>query len=190
MIPSAAATHIAMLVVVANLLSGCMKDSHPQIAQLVSNIETVEQWSRSPESKQHADWLAHSVAWDVVAVVKMTQAAGDADADSIDDLLRSGLAEVAAGPGEHIPSLVKEWRHILGSGACKMGAASEIDLHWFRDRLTMPAPKGAGTESRKLLASYAQRARDTRDLVRVDCGGAAHLLVGTLDGRLVVVVRE
>lgn len=190
MIPSAAARHTAVLFVVANLLSGCMKDSHPQIAQLVSNIETVEQWSRGPESKQHVDWLARSVAWDIVAAVRMTQAAGDADVDSIDELLRSGLAEIAAGPGEHIPPLVSEWRRTLGSGACKTGAASNDDLRWSRERLTMPAPKGAGSDSRQSLAGYARRASDTRDVVRVDCGGAARLLVGMLDGRLVVLVRE
>jgi hypothetical protein len=167
-----------------------MKDSHPQIAQLVSNIETIEQWSRGLDSKQHIDWLARSIAWDIVAAVKMTQAAGDADADSIDELLRSGLAEATAGPGEHIPSLLNEWRCTLGSGGCKIGAASDDDLRWFRERLTMPAPEDAGPESRQSLARYAQRASDTRDVVRVDCSGAAHLLVGVLDGRLVVVVRE
>lgn len=167
-----------------------MKDSHPQIAQLASNIETVEQWSHGTNSKQQVDWLARTVAWDIVAVVKMTQAAGDADADSIDELLRSGLAEAAAGPGEHIPSLVREWRHALGSGHCKTGAASDDDVRWFRERLTMSAPKGAGPESRQSLAGYARRASETRDVVRIDCGSAARLLVGVLDGRLVVALRE
>lgn len=192
MTPYTAAGHtatLAVLVSLVSLLSGCMKDSHPQIAQLVSNIETVEQWSRGPDSGQHVDWLARSVAWDIVGVVKMTQAAGDADADRIDELLRSGLAEIAAGPGEHIPSLVSEWRRTLGSGACQTGAGSDDDLRWFRERLTMPAPKSAGPESRQSLAGFARRASDTRDVVRVDCGGAARLLVGLLDGRLVVVVR-
>jgi hypothetical protein len=179
-----------VLAMLASLVTSCMKDRNPQIAQLVSNIETVEQWSRGPAAKEHVDWLRRSVAWDIVAVVKMTLAAGDADQDRIDELLRSGLAEVAAGPGDHVVPLVNEWRQSLGGGPCKTAAPSDDDLRWLRERLTLPAPKGAGPESRQALDGYAKRAGETRDVVRVDCGGPAHLLVGALDGRLVVVVRE
>jgi len=85
---------------------------------------------------------------------------------------------------------VNEWRHALGTGACKAGAASGDDLRWFRERLAMPAPKGAGSESQQSLAGYARRATEARDVVRIDCGGTAYLLVGMLDGRLVIVVHE
>jgi hypothetical protein len=179
-----------VLAILASLVTSCMKDRNPQIAQLVSNIETVEQWSRGPTSKEHVDWLQRSVAWDIVAVVKMTLAAGDADQDRIDELLRSGLAEVAAGPGDQIVPLVNEWRRSLGTGPCKTTTPSDDDLRWLRERLALPAPRGAGPESRQALDTYARRATETRDAVRVDCGGPAHLFVGVLDGRLVVVVRE
>lgn len=179
-----------VLAILASLMTGCMKDRNPQIAQLVTNIETVEQWSRGPEARDHVDWLRRSVAWDIVAVVKMTLAAGDADQDRIDELLRSGLAEVAAGPGDQIAALVLEWRRSLGGGACKTGAPSDDDLRWLRERLALPAPRGAGPESRQALDGYARRASATHDVARVDCGGPTHLLVGVLEGRLVVVVRE
>jgi hypothetical protein len=179
-----------VLAMLASLVTSCMKDRNPQIAELVSNIETVEQWSRGSAAKEHVEWLRRSVAWDIVAVVKMTLAAGDADQDRIDELLRSGLAEAAAGPGDYVVPLVNEWRRSVGGGPCKTTAPSDDDLRWLRERLTLPAPKGAGPESRKALDSYARRATETRDVVRVDCGGPGHLLVGVLDGRLVVVVRE
>ena len=179
-----------VLAILASLMVSCMKDRNPQIAQLVANIETVEQWSRSAEARDRAEWLRRSVAWDIVAVVKMTLAAGDADQGGIDELLRSGLAEVAAGPGDQVVALVHEWRRSLGSGACTTGAASDDDQRWLRERLTLPAPRGAGPESRQALDGYARRATATHDVVRVDCGGPAHLLVGVLEGRLVVVVRE
>jgi hypothetical protein len=108
----------------------------------------------------------------------------------MDSLLRSGLAELAAGPGDHVASLVNGWRRTLGSGKCRIGGASDDDLRWIRERLTLPPPKGAGAESQQALAGYARRASDTRDVVRVDCGGSAHLLVGVLAGKLVPIMRE
>ena len=183
-------TRPAALAVVATLVIGCMKDSNSQVAQLVSNIEGVEQWSREPQWKERAAWLARSVAWDIVAAVTMTWAAHDVeDQDRVDELLRSGLAEVSAGPGDNVVSLVRDWRRTLGSGRCRVGAASDDDLRWVRERLALPPPRGVGPESRQALAEYAKRANDTRDVVRIDCGGAARLLVGHLAGRLVPLMR-
>lgn len=204
----AIASRVAILAAVATLINGCMKDNHPGLVELVKKIEAVDQWSRSLEWREHAAWLNRTVAWDIVLVVKMTWAsrrlteqngsngADDwaardlADEGGVDSLLRSGLTEVAAGPGDHAVSLVGRWRQTLGSGRCRTGAASDDDLRWIRERLTLPPPKGAGPESRQALAGYAKRASDTRDVVRVDCGGAAHLLVGVLAGKLVPIMRE
>lgn len=191
MLRVAAARRVAVLTFMATLVIGCMKDTHPWIPQLVENIETIEQWSRSPQWKEHVAWLGRSVAWDVVGAVTSTWAIHDLDeAERADEFLRSGLAEVAAGPGDHVVSLVNSWRRSLGKERCRVGAASDDDLRWIRERLTLPPPKGAGPESRQALAGYAKRASDTRDVVRVDCGGAAHLLVGVLAGKLVPIMRE
>ncbi|HEX2692202.1 MAG TPA: hypothetical protein VHN14_36580, partial [Kofleriaceae bacterium] len=150
-----------------------------------------EQWSHSPQWKEHVAWLDRSVAWDIVGAVTSTWAIRDlGEEDRTEELLRSGLAEVAAGPGDHVVSLVRSWRHSLGKDHCHVGSASDDDLRWVRERLTLPPPKGAGPESRQALARYAKRASDTRDFVRVDCGGTAHLLVGVLSGQLVPIMRE
>ena len=185
------ASRLAVFTAMVTLITGCMKDNHPWIPQLVANIETVDQWSRTPEWGEHASWLNRSVAWDIVLAVASTWAIRDLDEEErSDELLRSGLTEVAAGPGDHVTSLVSGWRQTLGSEKCRIGTASDDDLRWMRERLTLPPPKGAGPESQKALAGYAKRASDTRDIVRVDCGGAAHLLVGVLAGKLVPILRE
>jgi len=181
-----------------------MKDNHPLVVQLTENIETVEQWSRGPQAREHAAWLTRAVAWDVVLAEKMTWAArklGEQGSDSwpardladeggIERVLRSGLAEVVAGPGDHVISHVNTWHEALGKGRCHVAAASGDDLRWLRERLTLPPPKGAGPQSQQSLADYAKRASETRDIVRVDCGGAARLVVGILADRLVPILRE
>jgi hypothetical protein len=168
-----------------------MKDNHPQIAQLTENIETVEQWSAGPQWKEHAAWLDRAVAWDIVAAVAMTWAAREVeDEPRVDGLLRSGLAEISAGPGDHVVALVKGWRRTLGEGRCQVTAASGDDQRWLRERLALPPPRGAGIEARHALAGFAKRAAGTSDVVCVSCGGAARLVVGTLDGRLVPILRS
>jgi hypothetical protein len=169
-----------------------MKDKNTQLAQLVEQIETVEQWSHGPQVKEHIAWLDRSIAWDIVAVVTMSWAAQEVDEpERVEGLLRSGLAEVAAGPGDHVVSLVSRWKQALGPEArCRLSTASEEDVSWLRVRLSLPPPKGASTESQQTLAAYATRAGETRQVQRVDCGGAAHLLVGVLAERLVPILRE
>jgi hypothetical protein len=185
------ARRFVVLAIVATLVSACMKDNNLQVAQLVENLDTVEQWSRGPQGKEHVEWLDRSVAWDVVGAITSTWAIHDlGESEQANELLRSGLAEIAAGPGDHVISLVQGWRRSLGTGRCRVDSASEDDLRWLGERLTLPPPKGAGSEPRLALAGYARRASDTRDVVRVDCGGIAHLLVGVLAGKLVPIMRE
>lgn len=190
-------SRVAVIAIVTALLNGCMKDLNPQITLLVSNIETVDQWSRGPQWKEHADWLRRAIAWDIVGVVTMTLPDHEVDPEEeverqkgMDDMLRSGLAEVAAGPGDHIVSLVNGWRRTLGTGRCRISPASDADVRWARERLALAAPRGAGPESRQALAGYAKRASDTHDFVRIECGGSAHMIVGVLGERLVPIVRE
>jgi hypothetical protein len=101
-----------------------------------------------------------------------------------------GLAEISAGPGDHVVALVKGWRRTLGEGHCQVTAASGDDQRWLRERLALPPPRGAGIEARHALAGFAKRAAGTSDVVCVSCGGAARLVVGTLDGRLVPILRS
>lgn len=181
--------------VAATLIAGCMKATSPQSAaqidQLIQHLETVAQWSREPDRKQHMAWLDRAIAWDIVGAVDMTVAADKLDESRVDAVLNSGLAELAAGPGDHIASLVMHWRKALGSGSCRRGATSDDDVRWARERLTMPIPpRGAGPDVRRTLTSYAERARDTHDFVRVDCGGTSHLVVGMLGDRLVPILHD
>jgi hypothetical protein len=161
-----------------------------QLTQLVAVIESVEQWSRAPQGSERAEWLLHAVAWDVVAAVTMTWAAHEVEEqENVDALLRSGLAEITAGPGEHVVALAQEWRRALGGGRCRIDAAARDELEWVRERLSLPPPPGAGAAARRALADHAARAGDTRGIVRVDCGGSACLLVGQLAGRLVPIMK-
>jgi hypothetical protein len=168
-----------------------MKDPTPTIAQLVDHIATVDSWSRSSASKEHAAWLERAIAWDIVAAVAMVSAAREVDDESrVESLLRSGLSEVAAGPGDQIASLVNDWRQTLGAGACRSSPASDSDIGWARMRVQMQRPAGASPASREAIEGYARRAAGTHDFVRIDCGGAARLIVGVLDARLVPIMHE
>lgn len=187
------ATRVAVIVV-ATLITGCMKATSPQsatqVSQLIEHIDTVAQWSRGPDRTQRTAWLDRAVAWDIVGVAAMTAAAAQVDDSRVDAVLRSGLAELVAGPGDHIASLVAHWHKTLGAGSCRSALVSGDDIAWVRERLTMPAPRGAGPDVRRALAGYAERAKDTHDFVRIDCGGAAHLVVGVLGDRLVPILRN
>jgi hypothetical protein len=140
----------ATTLVVATLIGGCMKTTSPQgaaqIGQLIEHIETVAQWSRGPDRAQHTAWLDRAIAWDIVGAVDMTTAAPNIDDSRVDAVLRSGLNELAAGPGDHVASLVTHWRKALGEGSCHSTAASDDDVRWARERLAMPVPRGAGAE--------------------------------------------
>lgn len=183
--------HGAMLVLIVTLAIGCMKDNSPLIAKLADNIATVEQWPHDSDWRERVAWLDRHIAWDITLAITMTWAAHDVeDQERVEELLRSGLAEVAAGPDNYIVSIVNDWRRTLGTGRCRIGAASDDDVRWAGARLAMPAPRGAGPESRQALAGYAKRASDTRDFVRIECGGPAHMIVGVLGGRLVPIMRE
>jgi hypothetical protein len=186
-------------VIVASLITGCTKSAgpsnaspataNPKLAQLIVQLDTVEQWSRGPDRKDHVAWLASAVAWDITGAVAMTSAAAEIDDSRVDGLLRSGLAELAAGPGDHAASLVAGWRRALGTASCQSGAATDDDVHWARERLALPVPKGAGPDTRDTLTGYAARAKDTGEFVRIECGGASRLIVGVLGDRLVPIVR-
>jgi hypothetical protein len=184
----------ATTLVVATLIGGCMKTTSPQgaaqIGQLIEHIETVAQWSRGPDRAQHTAWLDRAIAWDIVGAVDMTTAAPNIDDSRVDAVLRSGLNELAAGPGDHVASLVTHWRKALGEGSCHSTAASDDDVRWARERLAMPVPRGAGAEVQRALTGYAERAKGTHDFVRIDAGGPAHLVVGVLGDRLVPLQRE
>jgi len=183
------AAYVALVIATPSM--GCMKDSTPTIAQLVHHIATVESWSRDSTSRDHAAWLERAIAWDIVAAVTMVSAAREVDEQArVESLLRSGLSEVAAGPGEHIASLVNDWRQTLGAGACRSAPASDDDIRWARAQLEMQPPAGAGPASRNTIQGYARRAAGTHDFVGIDCGGAARLIVGVLDARLVPILRE
>jgi hypothetical protein len=185
---------IAVALLVATLVGGCMKNtssqSAGQISQLIEHIETVAQWSHSADRAQHTAWLDRAIAWDVVGAVDMTATAADIDEKRVDAVLQSGLKELTAGPGDHIASLVARWRKALGDARCRSTAASDDDVRWARERLAMPVPRGAGPEVQRAFAEYAGRAHDTHDFVRIDAGGAAHLVVGVLGDRLVPLQRD
>lgn len=119
-----------------------------------------------------------------------TAAADKIDASRVDAILRSGLNELAAGPGDHIATLVAHWHKALGDGSCRSAAATDDDVRWARERLALPVPKAVGPEVRKALAGYADRAKDAHDFVRIDGSAAAHLVVGVVGDRLVPLQCE
>jgi hypothetical protein len=182
------------VVVVATLIAGCMRATPPQsaaqVSQLIEHIETVTQWSRGADRAQHTAWLDRAIAWDLVGAVDMTGAADKIDASRVDAILRSGLNELAAGPGDHIATLVAHWHKALGDGSYRSAAATDDEVRWAPERLALPVPKTVGPEVRKTLAGYADRAKDAHDFVRIDGSAAAHLVVGVVGDRLVPLQRE
>ena len=109
----------------------------------------------------------------------------------LDELLKSGLAELAVGPapGEMIERL-GGWRVTLGKGACASTAVTSDDAAWLKLQLTLTPPKAANATARAALESYAKRAGAVHAAARITCGGAAALVVGKLDSKLVPLLRK
>jgi hypothetical protein len=174
-------------------VSGCTKDDRPQVAELVAQVQHVREWRYDPDAaKRHVPWLRANIAWDILGAQTMTSVedAGALGSD-VDAILKSGLAELAAGPAPRdMIAELDHWRVVLGRGTCESSDATTDDAAWLRAQLGMPVPAGAGEGTRAALRGYVSRAAFVRARVRIRCGGTAALVVGTVDGKLVPLLHE
>jgi hypothetical protein len=178
-------------VIASTVMMGCTMDDR-QVAELVSQLQNVREWRYDVDSARgHAAWLRANVAWDIVgAHTTMSADAGDLLSD-VDEVLKSGLAELAAGPAPRdMIAQLDGWRVELGTGACAVTSPANDDAAWLKLQLTLAPPKAAAPATRAALEGYAKRATAVRSPARITCGGTAALIVGKLDDKLVPLLRK